>query len=565
MALAQSLRGTVVDRKSFDACRQWHVVSCRSRRANPVPVHHAGESELNAPESRADTSFAWTDTLAGDFNTATKGVSSAVKSLFDSAAGASRVFSGAGSLARRDYRNSTASESRSSLSGLLNIGRSARKQQTQSTADLLDGVLDESDDLRRDALSAWDSSSTTLSGLDDPVLAAAADLMAAASREEATSHYQALQALNPSDFLDAGAVDSPDMAELPGYEHFMMITSAQVEDPFRDAPGWFESLTESDLGQLALGAMAGRSGGPMLDLDVLGGEIVNTFADGRAFDSAQGAILKMKDMDEQAGWEMIDLVTQINWPGVFDGPGAPSGSWTDTFDPLYEHREAYEQGQVVGEYGYYAIQAAEIVYEAPGLLRQLPRGLRAAREGGLKAWNALKNRFLTRNAAPKMGDSAKSFEKGFIDDFVDGTVSQEQLETLRKLGKHFENPNGYPLEIVTEQDVDGYSQRLHQILLQADDSHIPRGTMAEEVQHAIDKSAGLYDDRRLANGLPKLKEKFGEHYNTVWHAQGFERIADGIETGWATLNILFEPAEADAFRRAAAELWRRLAEVGITH
>ena len=136
----------------------------------------------------------------------------------------------------------------------------------------------------------------------------------------------------------------------------------------------------------------------------------------------------MKDIDEQAGWEMIDLVTQINLPGVFDGPSAPPGSWTDTFDPLYSHREEYEQGQVVGEYGYYAIQAAEIVYEAPGLLRQVPKGLRAARDGGLKAWNALKNRFLTRSIP--QNSSASPFGAGGLWNTIDEAVDPSVIRQL---------------------------------------------------------------------------------------------------------------------------------------
>ena len=115
------------------------------------------------------------------------------------------------------------------------------------------------------------------------------------------------------------------------------------------------------------------------------------------------------------------------------------------------------------------------------------------------------------SSASRAALPARVFEKGFIDKFVDGTVSAEELARLREVAKHFRNLDDIPLEILTERPSSGFSRRLHQILLEADETSIPKGTLAEEVQHAIDSAAGLFDDGRLAKGLPKIKARFGEY------------------------------------------------------
>jgi hypothetical protein len=193
------------------------------------------------------------------------------------------------------------------------------------------------------------------------------------------------------------------------------------------------------------------------------------------------------------------------------------------------------------------------------------------RNGARNAWNRLRGSSdefaeplaLTAPTPPTVDASAASYSQGFINEFVDGTVAPDQLQRLRRIAEQFENENGVPLDILTGQVEDGYSQRLHSILLSADDSNVPRGTLAEEVQHAIDKAAGLFDDGRLANGLPKIKSRFGENYNAVWHAGVFDRIADSLESGTSVLNIFLDSSDASAFRNAANEIWRQLGLSGI--
>ena len=172
---------------------------------------------------------------------------------------------------------------------------------------------------------------------------------------------------------------------------------------------------------------------------------------------------------------------------------------------------------------------------------------------------------MTKKLQGKESLASRSYSKGFINKFVDGTISEDQLTRLREISKHCKNQEGYPLEIITKRNTTGYSQRSHQILLEADDVSIPSGTLAEELQHATDKLAGLYDDRRLTDGIPKLKEHYGEeYYNAVWHAQTFERIADSLESNDQVLTIFLDQSQASDFRRAAEEIWDKLKEAGIT-
>lgn len=115
--------------------------------------------------------------------------------------------------------------------------------------------------------------------------------------------------------------------------------------------------------------------------------------------------------------------------------------------------------------------------------------------------------------------------------FVEGTLSVEQLEAVRLVSKGhptlqrtgFKNGLQY---IDTSREVSRYQPRWHGILLEAPEGTVPRGVLAEELQHAIDFSAGLHSGQRIS----AWKRVHGVNFNTRWHQSVFRRIADTIES-----------------------------------
>jgi hypothetical protein len=158
------------------------------------------------------------------------------------------------------------------------------------------------------------------------------------------------------------------------------------------------------------------------------------------------------------------------------------------------------------------------------------------------------------NGAPKA--TLGSLDTGFVNNFVDGTVSQETLNYVRHVATV--NP---PLQragfqgglqfIDTGASTSKYVSDLHGILLEAAEDSVPRGTLAEELQHAIDYSAGLHSPQRIAS----MQAMYGANFNDVWHQGVFNRIADTLESSDTSIfHYFLDENDAAGFRAAAEAL-----------
>ncbi len=94
---------------------------------------------------------------------------------------------------------------------------------------------------------------------------------------------------------------------------------------------------------------------------------------------------------------------------------------------------------------------------------------------------------------------------------------------------------------------------MHGIFVPAPENAVPRGVLAEELQHAIDVTCGFHSRQRIA----VLRRTNPSNYNDVWHKGVFNRIADAIESPDTTIFDFFLTLDdAAAFRRAAQGLPR---------
>jgi hypothetical protein len=153
-----------------------------------------------------------------------------------------------------------------------------------------------------------------------------------------------------------------------------------------------------------------------------------------------------------------------------------------------------------------------------------------------------------------------SYRLGFVDDFVEGTVTSDQLNAVRLVAKGLPSLQREGFEgglqfIDTGASVTKYYAGGHGIFLEAPEGAVPQGTLAEELQHAIDYAAGLHDQSAIA----ALKRAYGENFNVVWHQGVFNRIAEALEGEQTSIfHFFLDPAEAASFRRAATALGSRL-------
>jgi len=107
--------------------------------------------------------------------------------------------------------------------------------------------------------------------------------------------------------------------------------------------------------------------------------------------------------------------------------------------------------------------------------------------------------------------------------------------------------------IDTDMSKSRYVDEFHGIQLKAPEDAVPRGLLAEELQHAIDYSSGFHSPQRVAANRRMYKEL----YNEYWHKGVFARIADAIESDPHSIFHYFLTADdAKAFRQAAAGLPR---------
>ena len=145
---------------------------------------------------------------------------------------------------------------------------------------------------------------------------------------------------------------------------------------------------------------------------------------------------------------------------------------------------------------------------------------------------------------------------GYIGQFVEGTVSQEVLDQVRLIatGHRSLQRRGFEaLFIDTGTSVDKYLREYHGIYLRAAETAVPRGVLAEELQHSIDVTSGFHSPQRIS----ALRRAHRDNYNDLWHQGVFKRIADALESSETSLFHFFLSAEgAAAFRRAPEGLPR---------
>jgi hypothetical protein len=145
---------------------------------------------------------------------------------------------------------------------------------------------------------------------------------------------------------------------------------------------------------------------------------------------------------------------------------------------------------------------------------------------------------------------------GYIGKFVEGTVTKEVLDQVRLIATAHPTlqRRGFgALFIDAGTAVDKYVKKLHGIFLRAPENAVPRGVLAEEIQHAIDVTSGFHSPQRIA----ALRRANPSNYNDVWHKGVFNRIADALENDPHSIFHFFLNADdAAAFRRAAEGLPR---------
>jgi RHS repeat-associated protein len=105
-----------------------------------------------------------------------------------------------------------------------------------------------------------------------------------------------------------------------------------------------------------------------------------------------------------------------------------------------------------------------------------------------------------------------------------------------------------------------YIQEFHEIDIAARDfNYVNRGVLAEEIQHAIDRTnASISKEtlKRYNKHIDALVDQYGNKWNNLWHAEVFDRIAETLENNFQ--NSIFKnfltPSEAEIFRQASREL-----------